>query len=101
MLFYLFTTIAGLITTYLSFVTGYYTSSIGVFVFTLAICLSLSSIRQLIRTSYLTYIEYIQQRRVKKQYERMKKRELSYQVSYPQQDSSTPLAFSATEQHDK
>lgn len=101
MLFYLFTTIAGLITTYLSFVTGYYTSSIGVFVFTLAICLSLSSIRQLIRTSYLTYIEYIQYRRVKKQYERMKKREQSFQIAYPNRDSSTPLAFSGTDQHDK
>jgi len=87
-LFYLFTTIAGLITTYLSFVTGFYTGSIGVFVFTLAICLSLSSIRQLIRTSYLTYIEYIQHRQ-------------SYQIAYPDRDSSTPLAFSATDQHDK
>lgn len=101
MLFYLFTTIAGLITTYLSFVTGFYTGSIGVFVFTFAICLSLSSIRQLIRTSYLAYIEYIQHRRVQKQYERMKKREQSYQISYPDRDSSTPLAFSATDQHDK
>jgi uncharacterized protein involved in cysteine biosynthesis len=100
-LFYLCTTIAGLISTDLSFFTGYYPSSMGVFVFTLAICLSLSSIRQLLRTSYLTYIEYIQYRRVKNQYERMKKREQSYQIAYPNRDSSTPLAFSGTDQHDK
>ncbi|WP_026829158.1 hypothetical protein [Exiguobacterium artemiae] len=101
MWFYLFTTFTGLISTYLSYTSGYYTDSIGVFVFTLAICLSLSSFRQLLRTSHQSYHEYVQHRRVKKQYERMKKREQSYQLSYDQRESIPPLALSATEQHDK
>ncbi|ASI34589.1 MULTISPECIES: hypothetical protein [Exiguobacterium] len=101
MYFYLFTTLTGLISTYLSFITGYYTDSVGIFVFTLSICLSLSSFRQLIRTTYHGYHEYMQYRRVKKQLERMKKREHSYQLSYEQNDTVASLALSTTEQHDK
>lgn len=101
MSFYLFTTLAGLISTYLSFTSGYYTDSIGIFVFTLSICLSLSSFRQLLRTSYHAYHEHMQHRRVKKQLDRMQKREQSYHLSYDQQETIAPLALSGAEQHDK
>ncbi|WP_114570736.1 hypothetical protein [Exiguobacterium flavidum] len=102
MVFYLCTTLAGAVSVYLSFQSGYYTDSVGVFVFTLAICLTLSSLRQLLRTSYHTYSDFSDERRVQRQLKRMIEREHSFKAIYEDKEASSPsLAFQSAEPHDK